>query len=254
MKRDLPVIDIFSPLPPLPTDIANHTVAVLRALAPLAHVRAWTDQPGPVRPVRQCPDRPGRHSAGGKPQLQIPEQEIITTQTGHIVLIVSLPLAEEVLGQLMRFWQTAAGTCLLATALAVHVMNALWSVYIRRYLRMPAWELAQLCLGLSIPPLIMLHVAATKIADGFLDTASDYQFVLMAQWLGPARGVALQMAAVLALWVHACIGLHFAWRLRPWYRDWLPTLYAIALGFMLVLPLVFVATGVIIWWRRRKAA
>jgi ABC-type uncharacterized transport system involved in gliding motility auxiliary subunit len=31
-------------------------------------------------------------------------------------------------------------------------------------------------------------------------------------------------------------------------------LYLIAFGFMLVLPLVFIATGVVIWWRRRKAA
>jgi ABC-type uncharacterized transport system involved in gliding motility auxiliary subunit len=31
------------------------------------------------------------------------------------------------------------------------------------------------------------------------------------------------------------------------------TLYLIAFGFMLVLPLVFIATGVFIWWRRRKA-
>ena len=32
------------------------------------------------------------------------------------------------------------------------------------------------------------------------------------------------------------------------------TLYAIALFFLLVLPLAFVLTGAIVWWRRRKAA
>jgi len=31
------------------------------------------------------------------------------------------------------------------------------------------------------------------------------------------------------VWVHACIGMHFAWRLKPWYRDALPYLYAGAL-------------------------
>ncbi len=31
------------------------------------------------------------------------------------------------------------------------------------------------------------------------------------------------------------------------------TLYLIAFGFLIVLPLVFIATGVVIWWRRRKA-
>lgn len=31
------------------------------------------------------------------------------------------------------------------------------------------------------------------------------------------------------------------------------TLYLIGFGFLLVLPLVFIVTGVVIWWRRRKA-
>jgi glycosyltransferase involved in cell wall biosynthesis len=41
-------IDIFSPLPPCPTDIANHTAALLPALSRLARVRVWTAQNGPV--------------------------------------------------------------------------------------------------------------------------------------------------------------------------------------------------------------
>jgi ABC-type uncharacterized transport system involved in gliding motility auxiliary subunit len=32
------------------------------------------------------------------------------------------------------------------------------------------------------------------------------------------------------------------------------TLYLIAFGFLVALPLVFIGTGVVIWWRRRKAA
>ena len=153
---------------------------------------------------------------------------VLSHFASHMVLIVSLPVAEDVRSALMWFWQTAVGTILLATALAVHVLNALLSIYIRRYLRMPAWELAQLCLGLSIPPLIMLHVVATKIADQFFDTETDYYYVLMAQWLGPARGVVMQMAAVLTLWVHACIGLHFWLRTKKGYRVWLPFLGAAA--------------------------
>jgi adenylate cyclase len=31
------------------------------------------------------------------------------------------------------------------------------------------------------------------------------------------------------VWLHACIGLHFAWRLKSWYPAWLPVLYAVAL-------------------------
>src|ERR1700732_5509922 len=101
----------------------------------------------------------------------------------HIPLIVSLPVAEQVLDRLMRFWRTETGTYVLATALAVHVLNALWSIYIRRYLRLSLWELAELSLGLSMRPLLMLHVTGTKIADRFLGTSSDYHSVLTIQWV-----------------------------------------------------------------------
>ena len=74
----------------------------------------------------------------------------------HMFLIVSLPAAEQALDILMTFWWSETGTYVLAAALAVHALNALWAIYIRRYLRMPVWELAQLALGLSIPPLLML--------------------------------------------------------------------------------------------------
>ena len=115
----------------------------------------------------------------------------------HITLIVSVPVAQRALDSFMSFWWTEAGTYVLATALAVHVLNALWSIYIRRYMRLPAWELAQLCLGLSIPPLLMLHVVSTKISDRFLGTASDYHSVLTIQWVITPWLVYLQVAAVL---------------------------------------------------------
>jgi adenylate cyclase len=142
----------------------------------------------------------------------------------HISLIVSLPVAEQVLDRLMRFWRTETGTYVLATALAVHVLNALWSIYIRRYLRLSLWELAQLSLGLSIPPLLMLHVTSTKIADRFLGTSSDYHSILTLHWVVTPWLVYLQFAAVLTLWVHACIGLHFWLRTKRWYPAWLPIL------------------------------
>lgn len=44
----LPLIDVFSPLPPLQTEIGNHTAGVLRALSRKARVRAWTSQDGTV--------------------------------------------------------------------------------------------------------------------------------------------------------------------------------------------------------------
>jgi adenylate cyclase len=145
----------------------------------------------------------------------------------HLTLIVSVSAGQQVLDSLMWFWRTETGTYVLATALTVHLLNALWSIYIRRYLRLPAWELAQLCLGLSIPPLLLLHVVSTKISDRFLGTASDYHSVLTVQWVVTPWLAYLQFAAVLTVWVHACIGLHFWLRTKRWYPAWLPLLGAL---------------------------
>lgn len=61
MTSDL-LIDVFSPMPPLRTEIANHTAGVLQALQHLARVRVWTAQEGPVelaaQDVELCRFRP----------------------------------------------------------------------------------------------------------------------------------------------------------------------------------------------------
>jgi adenylate cyclase len=148
----------------------------------------------------------------------------------HIVLIASVPAAQRAFGVLMWFWLTDAGSLLLTAAFTVHVLNALWSIYIRRYLRMPAWEVAQIALGLAIPPLIIIHLVGTKIADDFYGTDSSYASVLASHWLGPPllwgapSFVYLHMAAILTVWIHACIGLHFWLRTKRWYAAWLPAL------------------------------
>ena len=145
----------------------------------------------------------------------------------HIVLLVSVPVAQQALDGLMAFWRSETGTYLLATALAVHVLNALWSIYIRRYLQLRAWELAQLSLGLLIPPLIMLHVVSTKISDRYLGTAGGYHSVLTRHWVVMPWQAYLQIAAVLTLWTHVCIGLHFWLRTKRWYPVWRPILGAL---------------------------
>ena len=170
----------------------------------------------------------------------------------HIFLIVSLPVADNVLFVLMWFWRSDAGTIVLTAAFAVHVSNALWSIYIRRYLRMPAWEVAQLAIGLSIPPLILIHVVGTKVSDRFLGTATDYPAVLAAHWLSPPwLGVpwlvGLQFLALLAVWIHACIGLHFWLRIQRWYSAWLPILGTTAVLIPALALAGFIAGGNYVW-------
>jgi adenylate cyclase len=154
---------------------------------------------------------------------------VVSHLFSHMFLIISVPVANQALGLLMAPWWSDTGTFILAAALSVHFLNALWSIYIRRYLRMPRWEWAQLALGLSIPPLIMLHVIGTKISDQYLGTNNDYVSVLTRHWVLSPWLAALQILAVLTIWMHACIGLHFWLRTKRWYAGARPPLAGVGL-------------------------
>jgi adenylate cyclase len=152
--------------------------------------------------------------------------------TAHSFLLVSLERADAALDTLMYPWRSVIGTAILVSALLIHYLNALWSIYVRRYLRLSRWERWQLGLGLCIPLLLMLHVAGTRIAESMLGVTSHYSSVLIVQWqLSPWLG-ALQVAAVLTVWVHACIGVHFWLRTKTWYSRW----RALFVGVGLLLP------------------
>ena len=154
---------------------------------------------------------------------------VICHLTAHSFLLVSLTDAEAVLDVLMYPWRTTAGTALLAAALLVHFSNALWSIYIRRSLRLIRWEWAQLLLGLCIPALLIPHIVSTRIAASVFDVTSYYNTVLIVQWLMFPWLGAVQMIAVLTVWTHACIGIHFWLRTKPWYPNWRVWFFAFAL-------------------------
>src|SRR5271165_1955583 len=152
--------------------------------------------------------------------------------TAHSFLLISLSRADAALDTLMNPWRSAIGTAILLSALLMHYLNALWSIYIRRYLRLSRWEGWQLGLGLCIPLLLLMHVTGTRIAESVLGVTSHYSSVLITQWqLSPWLGV-LQAAAVLTVWIHACIGIHFWLRTKAWYPRW----RALFVGLGLLLP------------------
>lgn len=154
---------------------------------------------------------------------------VVCHLAGHMFLLVSVAVAEGALGRLMAFWWSQTGTLVLAAALLVHGTNALWAIYVRRHLRMSRWEWGQLCLGLAIPPLLMLHVVSTKVGDRILDVHLDYSSMLAWQWIALPWLGALQVAGLLTVWVHACIGLHFWLRTKRWYPAWRNVLGALGL-------------------------
>ena len=157
---------------------------------------------------------------------------VLSHLTAHSFLLVSIERADAALDTLMHPWRSVIGTAILVSALLTHYLNALWSIYVRRYLRLSRWEWWQLGLGLCIPLLLMLHVTSTRIAEGLLGVSSHYSSVLIVQWqLSPWLGV-LQVAAVLSVWIHACIGVHFWLRTKAWYTRW----RALLVGVGLLLP------------------
>ena len=154
---------------------------------------------------------------------------VVCHLTAHAFLLVSFPVADAALDLLMAPWRTSVGIVVLATAALLHYANALWSVYLRRSLALPRWEWWQLALGLCIPALLIHHVVAVRVAVGVSGFGGIYDSVLALQWRLMPWLAAVQAAAVIVVWTHAMIGLHFWLRTKPWYPDWRPVLLVIGL-------------------------
>ena len=168
---------------------------------------------------------------------------VVCHLAAHVFLLVSLERGDAALKFLMWPWRTMPGTVLLAGAFVVHYVNALWSIYTRRSLRVPRWELWQLILGLCIPFLVTLHVVATRVSTLAAGTNYEYGSLMLTYWyLAPRYGV-LQTLALLVVWVHGCIGVHFWLRTKSWYRDWIVAFRAFAVLLPTLALAGFVAAG-----------
>lgn len=154
---------------------------------------------------------------------------VTTHLLNHALGLISLRVLEAGRIWFVFIWQNPLGQIALYGAFVVHIALSLWSLFRRRTLKLSAWEWVQLCLGIVIIPLGAAHFVGTRIAHDHFGVQSGYPWVLGSLVAGSWTGVAQQFSLPLIVWVHACIGLHFAWRLKPWYGDWLPVLYAGAL-------------------------
>jgi adenylate cyclase len=131
--------------------------------------------------------------------------------------LFSMETADAGLPWLTGPWRTLPGTVLLYGAAAVHIVLVLRTLYLKRTLKMPAKEAAQIVLGLLIPLLIAEHVIGTRVYSSMTGIDIDYEFVVRALWIdSPSTGVK-QVFALLVIWAHGCLGLHFWLRYREWY-------------------------------------
>jgi adenylate cyclase len=160
----------------------------------------------------------------------------------HVVVLASVQAADAVMRVVAALWHSLPGTVLLYGAFFLHVALTLWALFRRRSLRLTRWEWAQLGLGLAIVPLGMTHFVGTRGAHELFDVNATYLWVLLPMALDP-WAAARQTGLLLVVWAHGCIGLHFYWRLKPWYFGALPALYGAALVIP-ALALAGVGTGV----------
>ncbi len=115
-------------------------------------------------------------------------------------------------------WRTPFGLSLLLAAFLTHLGLGLWALYRRRHLRMPAIEAWQLALGLTIPLLLAPHVTDARLGVMLYGLEDSYFRVLYVFWvLDPLTNLSRQLALLIAVWTHGCIGIHMWLRYRLWY-------------------------------------
>jgi adenylate cyclase len=161
----------------------------------------------------------------------------------HALGLVSLAAMEAGRWWFLWLWRSPVGTVALYGSLSVHGGLALWLLYQRRTLRMPAWEATQYGLGLAIPALLATHVVGTRVAWWRLGADDPYGRVILGFWvLTPNRGV-WQTVALTVVWLHGCIGLHYWLRFRRGYQRVRLPLFGAALLLPVLALLGFVSAG-----------
>ncbi|MBI4271065.1 MAG: adenylate/guanylate cyclase domain-containing protein [Candidatus Rokubacteria bacterium] len=168
---------------------------------------------------------------------------LTTHLANHALGLVSLETMGAGREWFLALWRHPLATLALYTALVTHGVLALASLWLRHTLRMPAWETAQLTLGIAIPAILVPHVVGTRLAHELYGVQDLYARVVLALWVvAPERGLRQTLLVVLA-WAHGCIGLHYWLRFRPWYPRVRAALFAAALLLPALALLGFVTAG-----------
>jgi adenylate cyclase len=168
---------------------------------------------------------------------------IVTHLVNHALGVISIDVQERLLEVLAPIWQSVPGTLVLYGALITHALLGLYALWVRKTLRMPPWELAQLVFGLAVPLLLMPHVFGTRIAFELLGTNPTYHSVVASIWASPVAMVR-QPLLVVVVWIHLAIGLHYWLRLRGEYRRALRIYYPVAVMVPLLALLGFWGAGI----------
>jgi len=147
----------------------------------------------------------------------------------HACGILRVPTMDAIRVVLLWPWRTTVGQTLLYGSLLVHGSLGFFAILRRRHLWIPPAELTQILLGLSIPPLIIIHAVNVRLGHLLFGLPLTYPWLLYRYWhLSPFVGVPRQFLLLLVIWIHGCIGLRSTMRFKPWYPGWKPFLAALA--------------------------
>jgi adenylate cyclase len=153
---------------------------------------------------------------------------LFTYITEHLLNLslgnISLASMEQALRVHRFIWQSAVGTTALYGALVIHFMLGLWALYERRRLHWTASELAQLALGLAVPPLLANHLAGTRLAFAAFGVTKGYAQEFYSFWIAAPFFAWVQLTLLVVAWTHGCLGLFFWLRLKRWFpavNSWL---------------------------------
>jgi adenylate cyclase len=127
------------------------------------------------------------------------------------------------------WWRIPIVNFTLYAAATTHFMLGLWALYQRRHFRYTLVEITQLVFGLSIPLLVASHFGIVRL--GGLLFGRDppiYAAPLLAYWVARPYMIGVQFLLLTVAWTHACIGLYFWLRLKPFFKWAAPFLLAIA--------------------------
>jgi len=167
---------------------------------------------------------------------------VATHLANHALGLMSLAAMDIGRKWFLLLWRNPIGTGALYGSLLIHFGLALWALYLRRSLRMPALEALQLVLGLSILPLLTIHAVGTRLGFEWFGFNDTYTPVLLNLWK-QRTDLGMRQAWLLTIvWTHGCIGLHLWLRLKPWFSRFAPWLAALAV-LVPVLALLGFADG-----------
>jgi adenylate cyclase len=128
----------------------------------------------------------------------------------------------------MLFWQFLPVAILFYAAALVHTGLGIWALYERRQFRWKAIEPLQLVLGLSVPALIIAHIAGVRLGQALFGHEKLYPQVLYAYWVVWPYKMWLMFLVLAVAWVHGCIGLYFWLRMKAFFKTAAPYLLATA--------------------------